>query len=69
MTKRSNLGMLLFCYLVLASIGFSQSVSGYVVDRKTKESLIGADVIIKNTFNGSSTNTEVYTEPILNEIF
>ncbi|MEQ8809243.1 MAG: TonB-dependent receptor, partial [Imperialibacter sp.] len=59
--------LLLFSFLCVTSIAFAQSntISGYVRDRETGESLIGANVFDKSTLKGTTTNHfGYYTLPL-----
>ncbi|MEQ9100179.1 MAG: TonB-dependent receptor [Imperialibacter sp.] len=59
--------LLLFSLLCVTSIIFAQSntISGYVRDRETGESLIGANVFDKSTLKGTTTNHfGYYTLPL-----
>ena len=49
--------ILLLAFALLYQIGYSQiQISGTVIDSQTKETLIGANVIVKGTNNGTSTD-------------
>ena len=49
--------ILLLAFALLYQIGYSQiQISGTVIDGKTKETLIGANVIVKGKDNGTSTD-------------
>ncbi|MEQ8412976.1 MAG: TonB-dependent receptor [Imperialibacter sp.] len=59
--------LLLFSLFCVTSIAFAQSntISGYVRDRETGESLIGANVFDKSTLKGTTTNHfGYYTLPL-----
>ena len=48
-------------YLLMMNFVFSQdlkSLQGKIIDSKTKDPLIGANVIIKGTAQGSATNVD-----------
>ena len=48
---------LLLAFTLLYQIGYAQiQISGTVIDGQTKETLIGANVIVKGTNNGTSTD-------------
>ena len=49
--------ILLLAFTLLYQIGYAQiQISGTVIDGQTKETLIGANVIMKGTNNGTSTD-------------
>ena len=49
--------ILLLAFTLLYQIGYAQiQISGTVIDGQTKETLIGANVIVKGTNNGTSTD-------------
>ena len=49
--------LLLLAFLLFSNFIFSQHIiSGTIIDGLSKESLIGANVIIKSTQNGTATN-------------
>lgn len=49
--------LLAFAFALLYQIGYAQiQISGTVIDGQTKETLIGANVIVKETNNGTSTD-------------
>ncbi|MEP7129339.1 MAG: carboxypeptidase-like regulatory domain-containing protein, partial [Chitinophagales bacterium] len=49
---------LAFCLLMLAQHGIAQTIRGTVKDAQTGEALIGANVVIKGTTNGTVTDED-----------
>ncbi len=54
---RNFLSFILVTFLSTSYL-FSQKISGVVLDYKTKESIIGANIVVKGTNNGASTDVQ-----------
>jgi len=50
--------ILIFCFFSLSVVGFAQTgiINGKVIDKKTKETLVGVNVFIEGTTTGASTD-------------
>jgi iron complex outermembrane receptor protein len=59
MFLRKTLYTLIVFYFTITTL-FSQNITGIVIDSKTKETLVGANVIIKELQRGISTNNDGY---------
>jgi iron complex outermembrane receptor protein len=59
MFSRKTLYTLIVFYFTITTL-FSQNITGLVIDSKTKETLVGANVIIKELQRGISTNNDGY---------
>lgn len=59
MFLRKTLYTLIVLYFTITTL-FSQNITGLVIDSKTKEKLVGANVIIKELQRGISTNNDGY---------
>ena len=57
MKKIFTIFFLIFCWQINSA---QTIISGKVFDKNSKESLIGANVIIKGTSNGTATNLDGY---------